>query len=78
MNGAVVDVEGANVSWNGRYGINVDGAILEMRDYGGKENVIQWNGLDGVHVENPDSNLINAHISYISTKNVNRGRAIGW
>ena len=30
VNGAVVDVEGANVSWNGRYGINVDGGILEM------------------------------------------------
>ena len=52
VNGAVVDVEGANVSWNGRYGINVDGGILETGKYNGKNNTISWNGMDGIHVEN--------------------------
>ncbi len=52
VNGAVVDVRGSNLSWNGRHGINVNNAVLLTGKYDNKDNIIAWNAGNGVKIEN--------------------------
>ena len=40
----MADVEDGNISWNGRYGVNVDGGILEITPFiGVSGNMLQVN-----------------------------------